>query len=261
MPSFKALIFDLDGTLVDSSEVVRQVMETWCLKNGISFQSVLEVCHGGRTEDTVSLVAPHLCAKSEAAQIEYLESTTLDALMPIPGADRFLASLAPDMWAIVTSSSMLTAEPKLSACRMPMPRVFITAESVNNGKPHPEPFLKAAQALGIEPEDCLLFKDADNGVRSALAAGCKVIVIGDSCNIEHANIVSRAVSFAEIEFADDGGLQIGAETIATHSPMPNKTDGGNGSKAICRVSNVHPSPSPDPKRLTHMSPVPPRPNR
>jgi sugar-phosphatase len=246
MPSFKALIFDLDGTLVDSSEVVRQVMETWCLKNGIPLQSVLDVCHGGRTEDTVSLVAPYLCAQAEAAQIEYLESTTLEGLMPIPGADLFLASLPPDMWAIVTSSSMLTAKPKLAACRMPVPRVFITAESVNSGKPPPEPFLKAAQELEIEPEDCLVFEDADNGVRSALTAGCKVIVVGHSCKIQHANIISRMGSFAEIGFAEAGDLRIGAETIATRTQMPNKTDAGNGSYAICRVIDASGSPSPDP---------------
>src|SRR4051812_27829400 len=108
IPTFKALIFDLDGTLADSAEVARQVMESWCLKNGIPLQSVLDVCHGGRTEDTVSLVAPHLCAKSEAARIEHLERTAVIGLKPIAGADRFLASLPPHMWAIVTSSSLMT---------------------------------------------------------------------------------------------------------------------------------------------------------
>lgn len=213
-PSFKALIFDLDGTLVDSSEVVRKVMETWCLKHDISLQSVLDVCHGGRTEDTVSLVAPHLYAKSEAAKIEHLESTTLDGLMPTAGADRFLASLPPDTWAIVTSSSKLTAKPKLETCRMGIPRVFITAESVNMGKPHPEPFLKAAKKLGIEPEECLVFEDADNGVNSALSAGCGVIIIGDSCKIEDKNIVCRSPNFTDLNLSDGGDLKLKGNVVA-----------------------------------------------
>lgn len=215
MPSlFKALIFDLDGTLVDSSEVVRKVMETWCLKHDIPLQSVLDVCHGGRTEDTVSLVAPHLCAKTEAAEIEHLESTTLDGLMPISGADRFLEDLASHVWAIVTSSSMLTAKPKLEACRMLIPSVFITAESVNYGKPHPEPFLKAAIELGIEPKECLVFEDAENGVNSALAAGCRVIIIGDSCKIQNENIVCRTRDFTELNFSDEGDLKLNGDVIA-----------------------------------------------
>ena len=215
-PSFKALIFDLDGTLVDSSEVVRKVMETWCLKHNIPLQLVLDVCHGGRTEDTVSLVAPHLCTKSEAAEIERLESTTLDGLMPISGADRFLNDMAPHVWAIVTSSSMLTAKPKLEACRMLIPPVFITAESVDYdyGKPHPEPFLMAARELGIEPAECLVFEDADNGVNSALAAGCRVIIIGDSCKIRNQNIVCRSPDFTRLKLSDEGDLKLNGDIIA-----------------------------------------------
>jgi sugar-phosphatase len=213
-PSFKVLIFDLDGTLVDSSEVVRKVMESWSLKHDIPLQAVLDVCHGGRTEDTVSLVAPHLCAKTEAAEIEHLESITLDGLMPIAGADRFLTSLSPDVWAIVTSSSMLTAKPKLETCGMAIPRVFVTAESVKKGKPYPEPFLKAAKELGIEPAECLVFEDADNGVNSALAAGCQVIIIGDSCKIEDGNIVCRSPNFTDLNMSNGGDLKLNGKVIA-----------------------------------------------
>ncbi len=219
--SFKAILFDLDGTLVDSSEVVRKVMEAWCLKHKISLQSVLEVCHGGRTEDTVSLVASHLCAKSEAAEIERLESITLDGLRPIQGADRFLASLPPDRWAIVTSSSMLTAKPKLETCGMSIPRVFITAESVNCGKPDPEPFLKAAEEMGCEPEECLVFEDADNGVNSALSAGCAVILVGDSCRIENGNIIFKTTDFRDLNLNHDYKLTHKGKVIATLSKETN----------------------------------------
>jgi mannitol-1-/sugar-/sorbitol-6-phosphatase len=232
-PLFKALIFDLDGTLVDSSEVVRKVMEAWCLKHNILLQSVLNVCHGGRTEDTVSLVAPHLCAKSEAADIEHLESTTLDGLMPISGADRFLDDLVSHSWAIVTSSSMLTAKPKLEACRMPIPPVFITAESVDYGKPHPEPFLKAARELEIEPAECLVFEDADNGVNSALAAGCLVVIIGDSCKIQNGNIVCRSPDFTRLNLSDEGDLKLNDDIIAILKKEAKPVRPANAAK-LCR---------------------------
>jgi sugar-phosphatase len=160
------------------------------------------------------IVAPHLCAKSEAAEIERLESITLDGLMPMLGADLFLTDLPPDIWAIVTSSSMLTAKPKLETCRMPIPHVFITAESVKKGKPHPEPFLKAATELGIEPAECLVFEDADNGVHSALAAGCRVILIGDSCKIEDEHIVCRSSDFTDLYLSDGGELKFKGDVIA-----------------------------------------------
>jgi mannitol-1-/sugar-/sorbitol-6-phosphatase len=215
MTFFKTLIFDLDGTLVDSSAIIRKVMEAWCLKHHIPLQSVWDLSLGGRTEDTVALVAPHLCARSEAAQIEELESTTLDGLLPIAGAVRFLLSLGTTPWALVTSSSMVNARAKLVTCGMPIPKVFVTAGSVSQGKPHPEPFLVAARELGIEPEDCLVFEDADNGVNSALSAGCKVIVIGGSCSIEHPNVIHRTANFEDLELTEEGYLRMGGQPIAS----------------------------------------------
>jgi len=117
---------------------------------------------------------------------------------------------------------MLTAKPKLKACQMPTPDVFITAESVDHGKPHPEPFLTAAKALGVTPEECLVFEDADNGVDSALSAGCLVVVVGDSCRINHPNIVSRISSFDETEFISEENLRIGSAIVGvvTGRAMP-----------------------------------------
>ena len=211
------LLFDLDGTLVDSSAIVQMVMEKWCRTHGIPLQAVLDVCHGGRTEDTVALVAPHLCAPSEAAEIEAEESNALEGLMPVDGARDFLASLEAVQWAVVTSNSLVTAIPKLNACQLPVPDVFITSESVTQGKPHPEPFLKAAEALGVSAAACLVFEDADNGVRSALAAGCTVILVGDTCVIQHERIIGRIASFKEIVI-DGGDLRVGGRAVAFVHP-------------------------------------------
>lgn len=212
-PSFKALIFDLDGTLVDSSKVVRRVMEAWACKNNVPWQSVLDVFEGGRTEDTIALVAPHLCAKSEAAEIESIERTTLEGIVPILGAEKFVGDLGSHVWAIATSSSILNAKPKLEHCRMPIPRVLVAAESVSLGKPHPEPFLAAARELSLEPKDCLVFEDADNGVKSALAAGCSVVIVGRSCLMEHPNIIARIDSFADASVTPSGDIKVGTTVI------------------------------------------------
>jgi sugar-phosphatase len=208
LPRFKALLFDLDGTLVDSSAVVRRIMEDWCLKHGIPLQSMLDIYLGARTEDTVAIVAPHLCAKSEAVLLDSLEGQSLEGLVSIEGAAAFLSSLPSGSWAVVTSSSILTAEPKLRACQLPVPGVLVTAESVTKGKPDPEPYLKAAEAFGVAPEVCLVFEDIDNGVNSAIAAGCKVVVVGEGCQVQHEGILCRIKSFADIRLEENGTLGV-----------------------------------------------------
>ncbi len=218
IPAFEAILFDLDGTLVDTSEVVRRILDAWCARYGIPLAAVLEGCGGERTEDTVARVAPHLCAKSEAAALDRLEGSSLDGLRPVSGADAFLATLSPDTWAVVTSSSRLTAGPKLTACALPVPRIMVCAESVTQGKPHPEPFLTGAAELGLPPAACLVFEDADNGVRSALAAGCHVVVVGSQCTLEHDRILGFISSYADLQWSPEGVLQLQGRGIATLNP-------------------------------------------
>lgn len=211
----KALLFDLDGTLVDSTAVVNAVMESWCREQGLPLQPVLEASYGARTEDTVALVAPHLDARAEAARIDAMEYAALGGLMPVVGAGRFLASLTTVPWAVVTSSLLEHAITKLEVCNLPVPDTLITAESVSHGKPHPEPFLLAAARLGLEPGECLVFEDADNGARSALGAGCKVILAGTGCQIEHPDILGRIDTFADIQLKPGGELWVRDEMVAT----------------------------------------------
>ena len=186
---FQACIFDLDGTLVDSSQVIHKVMKTWCLMNDVDLEYAISKGRGARTEDTITMVAPHLDAKSEAEKIEIEESITLDGLKSIEGANAFIESIPRSKWAIVTSGALRIARPRLKACDFAEPDIFVTAESVRQGKPHPEPYLIAVEKLGWKAEECLVFEDADNGVRSALSAGCKVVVIGENCTIRSPDIL------------------------------------------------------------------------
>ena len=175
---FKAFIFDLDGTLVDSAAIVELVMRRWCRENEIEYGLLEDSSRSSRTEDTVRSVAPHLDCKREAEKIEAIEREELKNLKEIKGASAFLKRLPKGQWAVVTSSDSLTAKAKLKATGMPLPSVLIGGDQVEQGKPHPEAYLLAMKRLKLLPEDCLAFEDSDTGISSALAAGCSVMVVG-----------------------------------------------------------------------------------
>ncbi|MCH6256617.1 HAD-IA family hydrolase [Puniceicoccaceae bacterium K14] len=196
---FKAIIFDLDGTLVDSASIVERVMRKWCHEKNISFSKVETSIHSSRAEDTISAIAPELDSKAEAAKIEALERKELQGLCEIKGASALLKQLPRERWAVATSSITDTAIAKLKAVAMPIPNTLIGADKVRSGKPDPEAYLKASEQLGFKPEDCLVFEDSETGVKSALNAHCAVVIIGDNCELRHPNILGRVGSFEEID--------------------------------------------------------------
>ncbi|QIF02800.1 HAD-IA family hydrolase [Roseimicrobium sp. ORNL1] len=214
MPPFKALLFDLDGTLVDSTAVVNHVMEAWCLRHHLPVREVLATFHGQRTKDTVALFAPHLNAKAEAEALDAEERDAMGSLLPIAGAGVFLNDLHGCRWGIVTSSTEVVARFKLNTCKLPVPPVLITADVVTHGKPHAEPFLRAASAMNLPPAQCLVFEDADSGVRSALDAGCCVVVVGDHCQIQHERILLRVPTFEGLQFEPSGNLLWKGQPVA-----------------------------------------------
>jgi sugar-phosphatase len=198
---FKALIFDLDGTLVDSAAIVEQVMRKWCNENDIDFSAIQDTAYSSRTEDTVRSVAPKLDAKREAEKIEEMERDGLTDLREIEGASNFLIQVPKGRWAVATSSDTSTAKAKLAATRMPLPNVLIGADGVQNGKPHPEAYVVASKGLGCSPSDCLAFEDAETGMLSALKAGCYVIVVRAKCQLSDSKIVGCIEDFNEIQLA------------------------------------------------------------
>jgi len=166
-----------------------------------------QVSGGTRTEDTVALVAPHLDARDEARKIEFLERDACEGLLPIAGAGDFLRGISTEKWAIVTSSSSITAAPKLEACRLSIPSVLVTGEMVLKGKPDPEGFITAARQLGVAPGRCVIFEDTDAGVMAAIEAGFDVIVVG-ACEL-----VPMRIRRFRLERADEDEIQWLQETI------------------------------------------------
>lgn len=205
---YEAFVFDLDDTLVNTSMVVSSVMKSWCEENGVDFSEASRLSLGTRTRDTVARIAPHLDASREANKIEERETGALAGLQAISGAQALLAALPLERWAIVTSSSFGLAMAKLAETGLPIPRVIVSAECVTKGKPDPEPYVLAAERLGCGPKNCLVFEDADSGIKSALRAGCSVFVIGSGCTFKAGGIVGGAIDYSELRVSSYRPLKL-----------------------------------------------------
>jgi sugar-phosphatase len=184
MPTFfcSAMLFDLDGVLVDSTVAVARWWRIWAEENKIDVAKVLKIVHGRRTVEVVRLMAPHLDPEAEAKRIEQRASGNddRDGVVVMPGAVELLASLPADRWAVVTSGTRRPAAARLQSAGLPVPPVLVGADDVSNGKPAPEPYLKGAQLLGMPPSECLVIEDAPVGIQSGHAGGMKVIGIAST---------------------------------------------------------------------------------
>lgn len=173
----QAVLFDLDGVLVDSTASVAYVWHRWAERHGLDVKEVLALAHGRRSIETMRLVAPELATEQEAEALNLLQAQDTSRDVAVPGAAAVLAALPPAQWAIVTSGPPFLAHARLQAVGLPQPTVLVTGEDVLHGKPHPEGYLQAAHQLGMKPEDCLVFEDAPAGITAGLAAGMRVIAV------------------------------------------------------------------------------------
>jgi sugar-phosphatase len=170
-----AILFDLDGVLVDSTRSVDRQWRRWAQENNLDPDKVMEIAHGRRTVEVVRLAMPHLDAEAEVPRLEKREAEDTEGVMVMAGAADLLARIPPERWCVVTSGTRLLATARLKLGKLPLPDVLVTAEDVSDGKPHPEPYLKGAELLGFDPSQCLVIEDAPAGIRAAHAAGMKAI--------------------------------------------------------------------------------------
>lgn len=171
------VLFDLDGVLVDSTRVVVRIWSDWGERRGIEAERILEVAHGRRTTETLRLVAPHLDAEAETEELERMELEDLDGVLEVKGAKELLSSLSEDGWTVVTSGPRALATRRIEHVGLPLPKRFVAAGDVKDGKPHPEAYLKGAEVLGVHPEACVVIEDAPSGIRAGKAAGMTVIAV------------------------------------------------------------------------------------
>jgi len=170
-----AILFDLDGVLVDSTRSVERQWRVWAREHGIDEEKAVSIAHGVRAAEVIRAIAPHLDPEAEVRKLERREAADRDGVAVMPGAIDLVNKLPKDRWCVVTSGTNHVAEARLQLAGIPLPKALVSANDVTNGKPHPEPYLKGAELLGFEPAQCLAIEDAPAGIRSAHAGGMKVI--------------------------------------------------------------------------------------
>ena len=173
--SCSAILFDLDGVLVDSTRAVDREWREWAARKGVDGDAIMAIAHGVRTIEVIRRVAPHLDVEAEAAAIENHEAHDQRGVTVMPGAADLLKLIPVSRWGVVTSGSRLLATNRLQYCGLPVPEVLVTSDDVTHGKPNPEPYLQGARRLGLNPAECLVIEDAPAGIQSARAGGMKVI--------------------------------------------------------------------------------------
>ena len=195
MPVFScsAILFDLDGVLVDSTRMVEREWRGWAKRKGVDADAVLAISHGMRTSEVIRTVAPHLDAEVEARELEQREADDHEGVTAVPGAAKLIASIPDNRWGVVTSGPRYLQSGRLRLCGLPVPEVFITADDVVHGKPDPEPYLKGAAQLEFSPAECLVVEDAPAGIQAARAAGIRVIGLASTFAPERLNKADAVV--------------------------------------------------------------------
>ena len=172
-----AVLFDLDGVLVDSTPAVARVWTLWAKKHGFVPEDVVRQAHGRPSIATIRELLPHADHEAENCEVERGEIADIAGVVPLPGALELLRALPADRWIIATSCTRALAEVRIRAAGLPMPKKFVTSNDVSRGKPDPEPYIKAARYLGFTPADCVVVEDAPAGIRAGKAAGARVLAL------------------------------------------------------------------------------------
>jgi len=203
----QAVLFDMDGVLVDSTHAVARVWRKWALERGFDPERVVRAAHGRPSIDTVRDFLPKADSHAENLEVERQEVEDLEGVVAMPGAQALVTSIPAGRWTVVTSATCPLAEVRLRAAGIPIPQSLITADDIQFGKPHPEPYQKAAARLGYPASDCVVVEDAPAGIRAGKAAGARVIAVPTTSNrpeLESAGADWVVRNCADISAAWDG---------------------------------------------------------
>ncbi|MEF2979019.1 HAD-IA family hydrolase [Subtercola sp. YIM 133946] len=173
---FATALFDMDGTLIDSTPAVDRSWTRWGEEYGMdpSFRIGM---HGRPARDIVTSLLPPDRVDEAFARVEQLELDDTDDIVVLPGAAELLGSLPDAQRAIVTSCTRRLAAVRIAGSGIPAPATVVTVDDTSRGKPNPDPFLEGARRLDVDPHDCVVFEDAPAGLAAAKAAGCFTIAV------------------------------------------------------------------------------------
>ena len=171
----QGILFDMDGILISSIGSVERSWTKWAEMRGVDPVHACKIAHGRRSIETVAELRPDLDPESENKVIENLEIEDKEGVTVLPSVLALLAALPKDRWTVVTSATERLARMRLAEAGIPVPVRLVTADDVTQGKPDPAPYLAGAALLGLPPEDCVVFEDAESGALAGRAAGCTVI--------------------------------------------------------------------------------------
>jgi sugar-phosphatase len=189
----KGILFDMDGILISSLGSVERSWTKWAEMRDLDPAYVLTMIHGRRAIESVAILRPDLDSREELKLIEDIELADGEGIRVLPGVFDLIAALPRDRWTVVTSATEGLARMRLSASGFVLPERLVTAETVNEGKPHPAPFLAGAALLGLVPEECVVFEDSASGVKAGHAAGCTVIATTFSHPVEDLEVADYLV--------------------------------------------------------------------
>jgi len=210
-----AILFDLDGVLVDSTGSVTRQWRRWAEEQDLDPDKVVETAHGVRTIEIVRRLAPHLDAEAETLRLEKREADDHEGVSVMPGAAELLKAIPEGRWCVVTSGTRYLATARLQLGNLPMPQVLVSADDVSKGKPNPEPYLMGAKLLGVNPAECLVVEDAPAGIRAAHAGGMKAIGITSTyraAELQEADAVVQKLGQIKVgELRGGSGLAIEVE--------------------------------------------------
>jgi sugar-phosphatase len=202
----RGILFDMDGVLVSSLGSVERSWEKWALARGVDPALAIRTAHGRRAIETIRLLRPDLDDLKELEWLEEMEVSDNVGLEMLSGVRPILDSLPGKYWTVVTSATERLARSRMEHAGVRVPARIVSADVVSQGKPHPEPYLKGAQLLGLAPSDCLVIEDSASGTEAGHAAGCTVLATLFShslASLRHADWIVRSLDEVRVEIAGD----------------------------------------------------------
>ncbi|WP_123302622.1 HAD-IA family hydrolase [Bogoriella caseilytica] len=207
----EAILFDIDGTLVDSTDAVDRCWAELARRHDLDVEEVLKYCHGRRAADTLEQFLPPDERDKALQEITELELSDLEGVRALPATTELLPRLSGSRWAAVTSGTRALMSARMSAAGLPVPEILVTAENVERGKPDPQGYLQAAAALGVDPARCVVIEDAPAGVAAGKAAGAQVIAVTVShpaSAVAEADVVVPDLTHVQVEVGATGRLTL-----------------------------------------------------